>query len=446
MADDVKDLGAEREKRKKKKNGEGSDQVQLFRAICGAIDHMPWSTLPPFPGRFFLVKCNQGTYLVKADPDDDAIVAMANKDDLEAAIAIYTRDTLGAFEGYRFSPRAIKECARYWWLTAEKSGEPRPFLWPREEGRGFSRLPWDKAPGPCPTWDALLKKILNSKAFCHFVGSMFVDDSDRQQYLWLWGDGGDGKGAITRILSRLFGSACYSGQPPAPGREMFWGYYALTGKRLVVFPDCNAASFVTGGFFKSLTGDDPVAVEIKGGAIFTFRPNAKYMFHSNLKPKISSQKADIRRIILCSFKADDSLRVEGTAQEFESRLWGECGAFVYRCITEYCEAHPSRGVIANDDEGKDLVDTLAASHDEDFEIALERSLFVSPAAEMRPSDFQDIVKAHFKERQRGLDFVDWLLRVHGVVKIATKLPNGKVVRIYKGIQLKAQENTPPPSC
>ena len=74
--------------------------------------------------------------------------------------------------------------------------------------------------------------------------------------------------------------------------------------------------------------------KIKRGDMYVYKPQAKFMFHSNVQPKISSQKADIRRLILCIFRAN-AARVEGTSEEFESALWNETGFALYKFIESY---------------------------------------------------------------------------------------------------------------
>jgi phage/plasmid-associated DNA primase len=160
----------------------------------------------------------------------------------------------------------------------------------------------------------------------------------------MYGQGKDGKGTLNRFLARVFGGAFCAKTPPAKG-DKFWTF-GLIGKRLVSFADCDDTKFVASGLFKSLTGGDPMPVEAKKQMAFTYMPVAKYLFFSNRKPEISSERSDQRRIIYCEFKPADVVDEAG----FQERLWEEGGAFLTNCIVKYAEAHREPGPIICENE------------------------------------------------------------------------------------------------
>ncbi len=223
----------------------------------------------------------------------------------------------------------------------------------------------------------------------------------------------DGKGAINRFLAKIFGGAYCAKQPPKVG-DKFWTF-GLIGKRLVAFPDCNDVRFVTSGLFKSLTGGDPVDV------------TAKYFFYSNEKPKISSEKADTRRIIYCEFEPTPLI----SDPTFEDRLWEEGGAFLARCIDSYTSAHPTPGPIVC--EQPQLADWLSVV-EERFEVIYEQH-FCRPAhphdtvtglngltweevqqRAIAPLRMQQILAHYFRSSVQSGEFLKWLEVKHGVKK------------------------------
>ncbi len=320
--------------------------------------------------------------------------------------------------------------------------------WQGETGYTWRRLPWELKRGPSPTWDALLDKMSNAQAFRHWIGSLFFDEAKQHQYVWMYGQGNDGKGSINRFLSRVFGRAYRSKQPPAPN-DKFWTY-GLIGARLVVFPDCNAQGFTSSGLFKSLTGGDPIDVEAKGRMSFTARLGCKFLFLSNENPNISSEHADMRRIIYCEFQRNGD-----TEAGFEDRLWAEGGAFLSRCVHDYYVAHQTHGPIEADDE---TIRNWVSSNEEPFEQAfaakfqLPNELYRGGTHEalaaltreqldlvtVQPETMLAILRDLFKDRREQQQFKMWLQRKYGVRKKGIRL-EGKdmVVYRYVGVSLRS---------
>ncbi len=221
-------------------------------------------------------------------------------------------------------------------------------------------MPWDPEPGPTPTWDDLLSRASAPEALCAYLGSLFVDASDRQQYLWIYGEGNDGKGSLFRFLHRCFGVA-FGNEYVPEGKDKFWTA-GLLNKRIVIFPDCNEYGFITTGLFKSLTGGDPVRMEFKGKQSFTALINTKFIYGSNERPKISGERSDLRRLIYCEMKS----WVGDADSNYESRLWDEGGAFIHKCLEAYKKASPQHAAIVVD---QDRLSALASDTEEVFEAA-----------------------------------------------------------------------------
>jgi hypothetical protein len=128
-----------------------------------------------------------------------------------------------------------------------------------------------------------------------FVGSIFYDRSYMQQYLVIWGGGGDGKGALTRAIQKILASSFCVDSFDNMGR--FWTS-AFVGKRVVLFPDNNNMKAMQSGIWKQLTGGDPVRVEYKNENSFTAQLNAKYILTSNFAPVLKMDRADQRRAVV----------------------------------------------------------------------------------------------------------------------------------------------------
>lgn len=437
---------ARSKKKKKEEVLKPAPLAELYQSVAGAIERGNWSVLPQFPRRLVVYSENESMRVIGELLDGDVVVLHASDTPADAAIMSYCNKELGHLEEYRWTARQVKDCRDFWILSAKPLADVKQFRWLSEPGYTFNRLPWDQGvSGETPTWDRLLGRVSNRVALRRWIGSLFVEDSDTHQYLWLFGQGGDGKGAINRFLSKVFGGSYCAKQVPKAG-DRFWTF-GLIGKRLVVFPDCNDVKFVADSLFKSLTGGDPVEVEAKQKMSFTFRPTAKYFFFSNEKPKISSEPADTRRIIYCEFEPQSAK----ADPHFEDRLWAEGGAFLTNCIAEYSAAHPFPGPIACDDD--QLRDHLSVV-EERFEVIYDKHL-CRPAvgattSELNTMTWEEIVEVsivpqrmqhilgyYFRSNQQHAEFLKWLEINHGVKKKTLHLRDGREPKVYVGVSEKA---------
>jgi hypothetical protein len=429
----------------KKDEDKAPQLVELFKAVSDAIQRSPLSRKepPPFLYKTFRpIKNSEVKILLKIDPKDNSSVVWGLDGFANDVMEYLQTNQYIVHPWYQWDYEKTMKFAKFYNAICPVIDEPPPFRWLGEDGLAYVRLPWEKKTAPHPTWDRFFQRIKNAPALRLFIGSLFVMDSDIQQYVWLYGEGNDGKGALNRILAKVFAAAYHSGQPPAPN-DRFWGYLSLIGRRLVVFPDCNAAGFVASGYFKALTGGDPLAVEKKMGAMFVYKHNAKFMFYSNVKPKISSQKADTRRLILCEFlSGPDVDRIDGSSQAFEKALWDEAGGFFYDCIVEYLSACPDRGGIPLGDDAVDDLAALASRSEEDFEVAFENTFEVvvgDEAVFCLPAVFQSTLKSLFSDApKRREEFVSWMERTHGVKKSAKRIDK-ETRKVYKCLRLKSQQ-------
>lgn len=377
----------------------------LYRRVAEVI--MGIGDLPKFPVRYIAIEPETGTR-VPAIVSDDESVQIVKAHALATDILQYCHDNLrGAFS---FDARQARAAADVYLGLVEPM--PREAIkivsWRDEPGLTYRRLPWQRGDGlePAPTWETLLGRMTNAAAYIEWVGSLFFIESAMQQYTYLFGLGGDGKGAINRFNAKVFGKAYRSKQPPARG-DKFWSH-GLVGARLVAFPDCEDAAFVRSGLFKSLTGGDPIDVEAKGEMSYTTELFAKYMIICNDRPTISSQKSDIRRIIFCEMSA-----VEQVDPEFENRLWAEGGAFLSACIRNYSENNPNHGPIKTDTADIiEVTEELEAPFHEFF----NEHFRIDAATHVEPKRMLKLTQMQWKDRKSQLGFIRFLERQHGVRK------------------------------
>ncbi len=378
---------------------------ELFWRLRQVIDHSPFSPFEDFPHKFMVYHVDENNVLTLT-VDERGVCTAKTPDALARLVASYLEERLIKSPGdyWVFSASKLREFVDLWISYAQPVPEPKPWTFKSSTELAFARLPWDPEPGPTPTWDSFLVRSSDPNALKAYLGSLFVDESDRQQYLWLYGEGNDGKGSLFRFLHRCFGSAFANEYAPGKNVSQFWTS-GLLNKRVVAFPDCNNYDFVTSGLFKSLTGGDPVRVERKGDPAFTALIHAKFLFGSNEYPKVSGEKSDIRRLIFIEMTS----MTNDPDPKFESRLWDEGGRFIHACLEAYRNACPDHSIIRVDVEA---VDNISSQSEADLASACDLFNFSSTLSCTQTS-FYNSVRWRLSDRRIG-DFKKYLKRVHGV--------------------------------
>lgn len=347
-------------KRKKKTDNERTQLVDLYKALSEAIET---GRAPigggPFNDRFYACQPPHGPRVILEGIANNC-VRIVPREVVGYSIAKWSNE--GA-PGYNFLPRQLSGAVEYWLANAPSVPMPKPWAELSDPDLTFSRLPWDldidSETAPTPLFDEMLGRFSNSAAIRCFIGSLFYPESDRQQYLWIYGDGDNGKGALAWILKKALGES-YASRDAAKAKDSAWFTGGLIGKRLVVFPECNHFSFPMTAICKSVTGGDRVECERKYESSFDSELSCKLVFMSNEQPDLTSQKANLRRVI---YSECETFKGEGN-ESYKGRLWEEARDFLIKCKKDYIQSYPNHGRIQCDTEA---VEMLAESNECHFE-------------------------------------------------------------------------------
>jgi hypothetical protein len=301
---------------------------------------------PAFPHTFHVFDDAAGRRAVLEEVEP-GLVVYRDEAVVTSAILRYQADELPSVNCKPDLSYNEANAVKNYWLayTQPLTGDKRPLALAEKStpGLAFRRLEFD-APASAPDvmperFAEFLTRCSQPQALCAFIGSLFYPEADRQQYLYFYGEGQDGKGTLLRMLFKLLGAAAQSLQPKGKD-DRFWNM-KVYGKRLVMFPDCDDFRFFASPEFKSLTGNDPIYFEEKGRMGFTDIPNCKIIAASNHKPNITSQKSDMRRLIYCEVKPV----VGSPVPNYENMLLAEAEAIVRYCKAVYEAAAPGHGPI-----------------------------------------------------------------------------------------------------
>lgn len=397
---------------------------QIVQAMLGKFTR--W---PAFPAKFHRLVDPEGHSLIYEEANN-GIVHLVSHERVEHVVALYWEilnkaNLSNTFLGFLAADDATKT-RRLWLITAPARKDPFPLVtWASDSRPSLHKIPFDPMSPEdiycqTPLFDEMMARTTNAETLKAFIGSIFDEQSFRQQYLWIYGGGRNGKGALIRCLGDLLAHVYTSEE--APSKESKHWTSGLLNKRLVVFADCNDTRFIIGGRFKSLTGGDKIRVEIKQKSIFSADIPAKYIFTSNDRPSISSSAADLRRIIYCYIAAvKDGVEIP----DYEEQLKLEVPAFISACWHQYqtaTEGNPRRKLeVSNQAEVQDL----ARSSEHEYEAFVDGRINVvsypdtvcfNTRAYIRPERMKELmILSGFKTNIERDGLRKYLERVHGIV-------------------------------
>ena len=328
--------------------------------------------------------------------------------------------------------------------------EPKKVGFLSDPAMCFKRLPFDYDPNKSdyhhPTWDSLLSNIKsNANAFMSFIGSLFVEEADRQTYLWMVGEGGDGKGSVIRFLERVFGDGvCVALTTPNKNTAKDSWNASLIGKKIGLFSECSNYSFPANGHFLSLSGGDSIPVNPKYIKPYTIRNDMRFIFASNVSPDIDSSPAAERRIVLVEFKSSCD-RVINIDPDFERKLFNEAQSFINRCMLFYYDKYPKHTAIVCEDQ--DAIKELASTNEAEFEDFFDVNFGIEGEEDnddwngrhkftykTRSSVVTEIVSRRFNPSQRK-KFYAWMKREKKIFRRSIKINGAKKEGFYLRIKL-----------
>lgn len=181
-----------------------------------------------------------------------------------------------------------------------------------------------------PLWEEFTRvayEPLARRVVAEWFGYVLSGDSTRQKSLYLWGQGGTGKGTTHRVLEQLLGAETNNTTVGAELKDLGseFGAAHWVGKSLVCFTD--AESGVQAGTqavsrFKSMTGGDRVSINRKGKDYWQGVPSFRLMFLSNHAPAWRGNAKPMQRRLLVVQTTGDLLP-GGENDDLDERLVAE---------------------------------------------------------------------------------------------------------------------------
>lgn len=407
-------------------------RIDMYRELLDVINRQNrHELLPPFPVKFHVYRPQNGEPLTVQEGDKGE-VSIVNEAVLRSYIVRWTAGPMRQEAAYKWDVDGCRKAAQYW-LTNTEPKEISMVAWKDEPGLTFSRLPWTgtEPAQPHQLFDEMFSRMSNADAVRAFIGSLFDAESDRQQYLYLYGSGGVGKSTLLRMLAKVFKGAYRSMQPPVPN-ETHWSS-GLLGARLVAFCDLNNNRFPTSAIFKTITGGDEVLINPKFKPSYSTILPVKIILSSNRRPSLSSESADTRRAIYAEIQAPPEVGRDERAT-YETRLWQEMGDFLRTCVAHY-ENTSYRGLIATD---RRELNELIEQNEEPMEAFFERHMELAPGGIVLTDDMKAALDKNKDQDFSRPDFLAYLERHYKVTSTSKYCPvQKKSVRGYRGLKMKS---------
>lgn len=315
------------------------------------------------------------------------------------------------------------------WLveTSELASEPEPFCFRGDDRLCFKRFDWEPRAGTYPAWEEFLGRLSDRDAFMAFVWSCFEMKSRSRQFVWLRGDGQDGKSTVVSVLTDLFGNAGHAlNDAVVRGGERFV-LKPMRGKRFLGYADCKNTKFGMTGMIRNITSGDYVPLEGKGADQVMGRLRVKLMVASNPKPEMTNQRSDQSRFIYIEVGASQNIN----DPTWESRITRELPAFLWACRELYEKVCGDHGDIPVNQRTKELRGEAAETFEEEWQDIFGRYLVADPAGKVEASELQRIYKLNRLSNMAAKNLKEWMERTHGIRAVKS---NG--ARFYRGMRLR----------
>ncbi len=141
--------------------------------------------------------------------------------------------------------------------------------------------------GPTPDFDGFLEAVEPScrDSLMAAIYATFFAKCRLNQYVWIHGEGGDGKSSLLNAIATFAGErlACSLGQTI----NSDFGLEDAIGKRMVILSDVKTGLSVKSQLIHNLTGHDPVSVNRKNKPIITVRLNPIVWIAANEAPDVN---------------------------------------------------------------------------------------------------------------------------------------------------------------
>lgn len=397
-----------------KKNDKVSFQAVL-RTYDSLIRHTAISTVifsedRVLPHTFLLEESEEGERRILRD-EGYGVVRYVSESMLVNSLLTFSKKLPEVqFKNYVLDVDKAKKVAKFWMgSNVPIRGKIYPVLQQSTKGYTFHRLDFDKQEGETEIFDYLVSTLeTNQEAFIAYLGALFDPNAKCQQFLWLQGPGGDGKGTILRLLAKIFQQSYVSVSTEARDIDKFW-QSSLVGKRVAVCGDTRNLNFVNSSIFMQITGGDAVSIRPMQEKAYTTKLDIMFVFSANAAPLAGSEASTKRRAIICEMQPGKQKHIEN----FEQRLWDERAGIVHKCFSAWEKVKHLREIPID----SKVLKELAEDTEEKLECLTDRHFQVDPEGYIPATLVRTILSENEKRPPNNAEVSEWkryIKRTYGV--------------------------------
>jgi len=363
--------------------------------------------VPLIAGRFEFLRMPDGSEATYSVSNTREATAQTSDIRIEEHV---TKELLRLYE-YPARGRLVTEGIGLW-RRAGKSLETEPDLvaFGPSDNLVYRRLDFQPTEGPALAWDEFLSRLEHQEVFMAFVWSCFEPQHRGRQYLWLEGEGKDGKSTTVGVIADVFGGEKVAA---LAGLRKDFQHSACYGRPLAVYADIKDPKFSRCGFIRNITSGDHVSIEYKGKGAFSARLRCRLIIHGNISPDLGTDRAEQSRLIW--------LRVGESKQQndpgWEARLRAELPAFLFRCRLAYEKLCPNHGDIALPVQLQEQVMAQGSVSEEAFELIWEEHFECAKDCGVLSGRMREILNVAGIRADDTLkvgDWKRWVRRTHDV--------------------------------
>lgn len=157
----------------------------------------------------------------------------------------------------------------------------------------------------CPLFKKFLSEILPKDAIIivqELLGDILLKDYRFQKIFFFYGEGGNGKGTLVRVIKSFLGSGNYALEHFQDLQEKEFSKAELFGKHVNLAGDMGARAFKDTNILKQLRGQEPMSARFIYGPPFEFTNYAILLGNMNKLPEVEdTTKSWERSLMLIEF-------------------------------------------------------------------------------------------------------------------------------------------------
>ena len=197
-----------------------ADRCDLYLNIYAAVCKLP-NIYPDFPLDFRFIQSDDGVKLPIVVNKQQVCQYVADSYVIDSIVE-YAHKELAHMNTKLTHSQAV-ECFKMVRSMAPKmkADDISPVNLKTDSGLCWHRLPFDLEDGPTPVFDEMFSRIDAPKSVMAWIGSLLDPQADLQQYLWIYGDGQNGKSSLSNFLRKVLGPAHRAEQVPDMATRRF---------------------------------------------------------------------------------------------------------------------------------------------------------------------------------------------------------------------------------